>query len=115
MDHYGLGTTHHDYPSAGGRALFAVPAGDSDSDSYDAGGISKRARVLAGKRASKRNPWLIHVRNYAKKHPSLDYSTVLKRARASYRSKSKSTKGSKGSKGSKGKKKAVGKIVRRPR
>ncbi len=37
------------------------------------------------RKASVRNPWLMHVNRFWKAHPGLDYRSVLIRARASYR------------------------------
>ncbi len=41
----------------------------------------------AQKKAAKKNPWLIHVRAYRKKHPNLSYKEVLERASKTYYSK----------------------------
>lgn len=45
---------------------------------------TKKGKRKAGKKAAKHNPWVAHVKKYAKAH-KMDYGEAMKKAKASYK------------------------------
>lgn len=46
--------------------------------------IKNTKRVVAGKKAAKKNKWLKHVKNFIRTHPSMKYKQALKLASKTY-------------------------------